>query len=129
MDDNILALLAVFFIVICTAVGSLFFFLGYGVMFVSAFGLNKKIGVVLLVLLAFSVVFFIWAGLPAYYVVPIWFIPPIYAQLVYEKTPQFKKAMKWFWFGLLLLVPIIWLLLDVIYFGVFFEDISFNFIK
>lgn len=113
--------LVVMLIVASTAIGSLFFFLGYGIMFVSAFGVNKAIGAVLLVLLAFSVVFFVWAGLSPYYVIPIWFLPPIYAQIVYKKTKLFKRAMWWFWIGLVLLLPMAFMILDRVYLGWFFE--------
>ncbi len=111
----------VMLIVLITALGSLLFFLGYGVMFVSAFGVNKKVGVLLLVVLAFSVVLFVWLGLPPYYVIPIWLIPPIYAQFIYEKNKLFKRAMLWFWLGLLLLLPMTFMILDMVYLGWFFE--------
>lgn len=116
--------LLVMLIVLLTALGSLFFLLGYGIMFVSAFGVNKKVGVVLLVVLAFSVVFFVWAGWPPYYVIPIWLIPPIYAQIIYEKTKLFKRAMGWFWLGLVLLLPMAFMLADMIFLGWIFEPIS-----
>ncbi len=113
-------------IILSTSIGTLLFTLGYGVMFVSAFGRNKKVGVVLLVLLAFSVVGFVIIGLPGYYVLPVWLIPPIYAQLVYDKTKLFKRAMWWFWLGLILLLPMAWMLLDIFYFEMFFKGAQFQ---
>ncbi len=89
-------------IVVMIALGTLFFMLGYGALFLGAFSHNTKVSVVLLVMLGFSSVGFVYFDKPWYYALPFWFLPVIYAHIALPSNRNKKRAMFGFWLGLAL---------------------------
>lgn len=89
-------------LIIGVALGTLFFLIGYGALFIGAFSSHKTYGVILLVVIGFSSAFFVMAGQPWYYALPFWFIPPIYAHFILPTGRNKKLAILSFWSGLLL---------------------------
>ncbi len=92
----------VLLIVVAIALGTLFFMLGYGALFLGAFSHNTKVSVVLLVILGFSSVGFVYVGKPWYYALPFWLLPVIYAHIGLPNNRNKKRAMLSFWLGLAL---------------------------
>ncbi|MPV85935.1 hypothetical protein [Ostreibacterium oceani] len=91
-------------LVIVISLGTLLFFVGYGILFVSAFSFNLKFSVFWLVLLGFSSVLFLLIGYPWYFALPFWCLPPIAAQWMLPASRHKKLAIMAFWLGFLCLV-------------------------
>lgn len=94
--------LLVVLLILLLSLGTLFFLVGYGALFFGAFSRNSRVSVALLILLGFSGVGFVAAGLPWYYALPCWLMPPIYAQLFLPAGKIKKRATMAFWGGLVL---------------------------
>lgn len=97
---NFLVLLLIVFI----ALGTLFFMIGYGALFLGAFSHSGKIAVILLIILGFSSVGFVYFGRPWYYALPFWLLPAAYAHFVLPPTRQKKRALLAFWLGVVFFV-------------------------
>lgn len=95
---NILVIL----LVISIAMGTLFFMLGYGALFIGAFTQKKHVSVVLLIVLGFSSVAFVFLGQPWYYALPFWMIPPVYSHFSLPPSRTKKRAIGVFWIGVVL---------------------------
>ncbi len=89
-------------IVVMIALGTLFFMLGYGALFLGAFSHNSKISVVLLIILGFSSVGFVYFNQPWYYALPFWLLPAMYAHIALPNNRNKKRAILGFWLGLTL---------------------------
>ncbi len=90
----------VILVVIAISLGTLFFMLGYGALFLGAFSHNSRISVVLLIILGFSSVGFVYFDKPWYYSLPFWLLPVIYAHIALPLGRNKKLAIIGFWLGL-----------------------------
>ncbi len=91
-------------LILGVALGTLFFLIGYGALFIGAFYRGKVIGLILLILIGFSSVFFVMIDSPWYYALPFWFLPPLYAHFVLPGGRNKKLAIISFWSGLSLFI-------------------------